>query len=142
MPKPYFTDIPLYGDDRGFVHCAMDHMDDRGIKRTYLVENLEKGMVRAWHGHAQATTYMHVISGVVKLAAMKMDDPDDIFTKVCSSRKPELFKVPAGYYNGAMSLTDGTKILVYSTLSFDEVKNDDFRLPWDYNKEIWKVEPR
>jgi dTDP-4-dehydrorhamnose 3,5-epimerase-like enzyme len=142
MDKPKLIDIKIYEDDRGSVYCAFDDMDFSGIKRTYVVQNFSKGMVRAWHGHAHAYTYMHALNGAVKLSAMKMDEPEDITSFVVTSKTPKMFMIPPGYYNGALSLTDDTKIMVYSTLSFSGVRNDDFRLPWDYLKDHWKVTPR
>ncbi len=150
MFKPRVIDIPLYQDDRGYVYCAMDYMHDKGIVRTYVVENHSKGMIRCWHGHREADTYLHVISGSAKVAAMKMEKCDisqdvivgETTTSVLTARKPQLFEIPFGYYNGTMSLEDNTKILVYSTLSFDEVKDDDERACWTINQDIWKVENR
>ena len=82
---------------------------------------------------------MHVLSGAVKISALNMDDFEDITSFVLTGRTPKIFEVPDGFYNGALSLTDRTKIIVYSTLAFDEVKNDDFRLPYDFIKNHWKV---
>ena len=140
--EPAVMTVALHQDDRGFVYCALDNMDQLGIKRTYLVENFSKGRVRAWHGHRKADTYIHVLQGAVKLAAMDMDDHSRLQVVTLTGRKPQVFFVPAGWYNGAYSLTDGTKLIVYSTLSFEEVKNDDERLGWKTNIEIWKVENR
>ena len=67
---------------------------------------------------------------------------NDVTVVTMSARKPQLFFVPAGYYNGAMSLTDNTKILVYSTLTFPEVKNDNERACWSLHKDVWEVENR
>lgn len=139
---PDVIDIPVYTDDRGYVYCALDNMEDVGIKRTYVVENFNKGMIRAWHGHKKAKTLMHVIKGAVKVAALNMKNHEDVKTAVLTERKPQMFYVPAGYYNGAVSLTEGTKILVYSTLTFDEVKKDDFRESYKVRGDIWEVKNR
>ncbi len=147
--KPKVIDIPLYQDDRGSVYCAMDMMHDKGIKRTYVVENFSKGMIRAWHGHRKGDTYMHVISGAAKMASLKYVDnygepwsEGEPSLNVITARKPQLFYIPAGWYNGAMSLEDNTKILVYSTLTFDEVKKDDVRLDSDVWHNVWEVKQR
>jgi dTDP-4-dehydrorhamnose 3,5-epimerase-like enzyme len=140
--RPEVYDIPVYQDDRGFVYCVRDHLFSDMIQRTYIVENHSRGLVRAWHGHRKGDTYMHVLSGVVKLAAMNIDNEEDVTCAVLTDRKPQLFYVPAGFYNGAVSLTDNTKILVYSTLTFDQVKSDDQRLDWKVNKKIWEVKNR
>jgi len=140
--RPEVFDIPVYQDDRGFVYCARDNMFDDTIQRTYVVENHSKGMVRAWHGHRKADTYMHVIQGAVKIAAMNIEDHGDVTSAVLTDRKPQMFYIPAGFYNGAVSLTNNTKILVYSTLTFDQVKSDDCRASWTINKDIWEVKNR
>lgn len=140
--KPEVFDIPVYQDDRGFVYCARDNMFDDMIQRTYIVENHSRGLIRCWHGHRKGDTYIHVFRGVVKLAAMNMDNHKDITCAVLTERKPQLFYIPAGFYNGACSLTDNTKILVYSTLTFEQVKKDDERLDWNVRKEIWDVKNR
>lgn len=142
MSSPELIDVVVHTDDRGHVYVPMDLLNDKGIKRTYIVENFSKGTTRAWHGHRKADTYMFVLEGAVKLAAMNMDNPDDILIKTVTARNPKLFYVPAGYYNGATSLTDDTKILVYSTLSFDEVRDDDHRLAWNVRGQIWGVQNR
>ena len=142
MSKPRVIDIPAYEDDRGYVYCAMDELEDKGIQRTYVVENHSRGMIRAWHGHRKAHTYMHVLRGAIKLVALNMDDDSDVFVATLTDRKPAIFYVPPGYYNGAMSLTDGTKIMVYSTLTFEQVKSDDEREDWKVRRDVWEVHNR
>lgn len=140
--EPSILQRALHTDDRGFVYSALDQMDSLNIKRTYVVENISRGQVRAWHGHKEADTYMHVIRGVAKLAALNMDD-GRLYAMTLSEKNPQVLFIPGGWYNGAVSLTDGTKIIVFSTLTLDEVKNDDYRQPWDYaGKDIWKIENR
>lgn len=143
MDSPEIISLPLFVDDRGTVHCPMDELNSKGIKRTYIVKNWSQGRIRAWHGHQKADTYMHVIEGAVKIAAKpitatnpkfhtgdlaaKLFNESNYIVKTVSAEKPEVIFIPAGWFNGAMSLTEGTKILVYSTLSFSEVKDDDIR---------------
>lgn len=142
MVKPYFINLELHEDDRGSVHCILDNIANYGIKRIYLVENLARGQVRAWHGHTRGDTFIYCVSGNVKCAGLSMDDVDSVVSGVLTSRKPRIFFVPRGWYNGAMSLTDNTKLLVFSTLSFDEVKEDDARLAWDVTPGVWEVKNR
>ncbi len=161
LTKPQLIDIKLHQDDRGYVYCAMDDMDKVGIKRTYVVENLVAGQIRAWHGHKRGRTFFHVVKGVVKVAALPfgLAEPGSmpeietyrqrlyeaekrVVVATISDRTPKLFYIPEGHYNGAMSLTEGTKILVYSTVSFDEVKEDDVRLDSSVLDTIWKVKHR
>lgn len=140
--KPHLIHRNLFVDDRGYVYGAFDKMDEFGIKRTYVVENHDRGFVRAWHGHRKATTYMHVIYGAAKLVAAPMDGGDPVVVTV-SARSPAIFVVPPGYYNGSMSLEPGTKILVYSTITLEECHSDDFRKSWyELHPAIWDVKWR
>lgn len=140
--KPIFIDIDLHEDDRGSVHCIMDNLCDFGIKRIYCVENFGRGQVRAWHAHKDGDTYMYCANGSVKVGGLNIDDMLDITTGVLTARRPRLFFVPRGFANGAMSLTDNTKLIVMSTLSFKEVRRDDIRLPWDAVSGVWEVKNR
>ncbi len=155
MTEPRVIDMPLYVDDRGTVHCAFDNMHNFGIRRTYIIRNWAKGMIRAWHLHMNGNTYFHVIDGVAKIAALKYDpkaywsNEEYIMTidnpltiVILSSEKPQLFMIPKGFYNGFSSLMDNTKILVYSTLSFADCENDNKRLSSKAFKEIWETKDR
>jgi len=133
--KPFVDMAELYVDDRGTVYCPFDHNGDGDvgeIKRTYVVHNWEKGRIRAWHGHREGWTGLHVIHGAAKIVAIPIgcytqDEVNLQETVVLSDKRPGIFWVPPGWYNGHMSLEDNTKILVYSTHTFEEVKEDDVR---------------
>jgi len=144
VSKPQIIELKLHADDRGMVYGALTDLHQRGIKRTYVVRNWSKGMIRAWHGHKNAETYMHVIKGAAKVAAIPMEASGERLITVLTEHTPGILYVPAGYYNGAMSLEDDTRILVYSTLLLEDVKNDDFRAPCSYydGDTIWEVRAR
>jgi len=60
---------------------------------------------------------------------------------VVSAAKPAVVFIPAGFANGLMSLTADTLIIVFSTATVAESRNDDCRYParyWD----IWNVTER
>ena len=143
MEKPRVIDIPVHVDDRGSVYGAFDELDRAGIKRTYVIRNWQPGTIRAWHGHKKAGTYIHPIKGTAKICALKMNE-NDFFSATISAAKPQLFYIPPGWYNGTMTLQEDTRLLVYSTLTLDEVKNDDERksLTELERLNIWKVRDR
>lgn len=153
--KPSVIDIPIHVDDRGSVYGAFDDMDKFGIKRTYVVRNWQSGTIRAFHGHMKAATYIHVIKGTAKICALKIKPESDIdtsgdlggptsqetFIMTLSAAKPQLFYIPPGWYNGTMTLQEDTRLLVYSTLTLKEVKNDDFRkaVTEEERRHVWSV---
>jgi len=146
MSLPSLLECQLYTDDRGYVHCVMDDIDKLGIKRLYVVENFSRGTVRAWHLHKTGSTYVQVLSGAAKVAALKYAPNVNTLEKpICfslSARTPKVLHIPPGYYNGAMSLEDNTKLLFMSTLSFSAVKEDDARLDASVHDDIWIVRRR
>ena len=142
MFKPIIEYMPLHIDDRGSVYCVKDNLSAPfleeaamaipPIKRTYIVQNWEKGRVRAWHGHRDGWTGMHVIRGAAKVVARPFYDGakgGELVSATLSERRPGILWVPPLYWNGAVTLEDDTRILVYSTLTFEQVKQDDPRAP-------------
>ena len=133
-------------DARGDVSFVNDFFFG-GIKRFYMIENHQQGFVRAWHAHKKEAKYVMVVKGAALVGAVKIDDwekPSEIVQVerfILSEKKPSVLYIPAGYANGFMSLTVDTKLIFFSTLSFEESQSDDFRFSsrhWD----IWQIEER
>ena len=133
-------------DDRGalsFVNdfCVTD------FRRFYIVSNHGAGFVRAWHGHRHERKAACVLSGAALVCAVEVDDwetpsPDlHVHRYALSERNPSVLLIPAGYANGFMNLTPGTRICFFSSSSLEESASDDVRFParfWD----PWSVEER
>jgi len=133
-------------DDRGSLRFVND-FGFAGVKRFYVIENHRVGYVRAWHGHKKEGKYFFAAKGSFVIAGVKVDDwekpskdlPVERF--VLSDESPSILYLPPGYSNGLMALTEGARLMVFSTSSLDESKGDDYRLParyWD----CWSVEER
>ena len=133
-------------DDRGTL-SFVNYFDFTGVKRSYLVSNHAKGFVRAWHAHRREAKYVTVVKGAAVVGAVAIDnwehpDPEaPVHRFVLSAQKPAVLSIPAGYANGAMSLTDDTIIQYFSTAGIAESGEDDVRYDarhWD----PWTVEER
>jgi dTDP-4-dehydrorhamnose 3,5-epimerase len=133
-------------DDRGSVSFVND-FGFNGVKRSYLIQNHRQGFVRAWHGHKIESKYMMCVSGSVLVGAVKVDSWDSpsktaqVHRFVLSAGSPAVLAIPAGYANGLMNLSEDAKLMVFSTTTMEQAKDDDFRFPsrhWD----IWSVEER
>jgi dTDP-4-dehydrorhamnose 3,5-epimerase-like enzyme len=142
--KLYTGDLAV--DDRGEVGFVND-FDFAGVKRFYTVKNHRQGFVRAWHAHRREAKYVMAVEGAALIGAVKIDDwdhppPDTPVSRyVLSAVKPRVLYIPAGYANGFMSLTDGLRLIFFSTSTLAESQGDDFRYAaryWD----IWTVEER
>src|SRR5262249_3356188 len=133
-------------DDRG----ALGFVDDfnfAGVKRFYTVTNHSSGFVRAWHGHRMEAKYCTVVRGSFLVCCIQIDDWSNpsadlsIHRFVLSEATPSVLHVPEGYVNGFKSLTDGAKIMFFSTSTLEESLKDDIRFParrWD----PWSIEER
>src|SRR3990167_4902705 len=128
-------DGDIFVDDRGTLRFVNSFPFD-GVKRFYQIENFDKGVVRAFHGHLKEAKYFYVPQGTILLCAVALDDPKKPSKKstvermVLSAKKPRIVFVPAGYANGFRSLEKNTQIMIFSTSSLEESKGDDYRFPY------------
>ena len=146
MEDPKLINGDIIIDERGSISFVND-FDFNGIKRFYTIQNHKRGFVRAWHGHKNEAKYFTVVKGDALICAVKIDNWKNpskdlkINRFVLSEKKPSILFLPAGYANGAMSLTPNTKIMVFSTSTLQESQTDDIRFNsryWD----PWKIEER
>lgn len=131
-------------DDRGSVRFA-NGFQFQNVKRFYQVQNHRAGFIRAWHGHKKEEKYVWVASGSAIVGLVPLDaNPGDLCQLkkiVLSEQSPKVLRIPAGHYNGFMSLTANTRILFFSTSTLEESSKDDIRLPYDaWN--IWNEDYR
>ena len=139
--KPEFIESNYFLDDRGYLQFANDFSLDE-FKRFYVVENHRANFVRAWHGHKKEAKAFLCLSGEFKLGLVNpvdMENPDssavpEIF--YLGERKPGILLVPGGYANGIQNLKEGSRLMVFSSSTVEESKNDDFRIEWDF-WDIW-----
>ncbi len=134
------TDIaPTFGDDRGYF-TAINFENE--MKRAYLIRNHKAGIIRAFHGHKRETKTLYCIKGAFKVICISMDSKEwKPFT--ITEKGSNVLKIPSMVYNGFVSLTDDSELLVLSSSTFEESKGDDFRIPYDaLGKEVWGVDHR
>jgi dTDP-4-dehydrorhamnose 3,5-epimerase len=129
-------------DDRGEVGFVND-FDFKEVKRFYVVRNHRQGFIRAWHAHRRESKYVTVVQGAAIIGAVKIDDwvnPSkdlNINRYIISAEKPAVVFIPNGYANGFMNLTADTKLIFFSTSTFEESQDDDIRYdayywnPWE-----------
>jgi dTDP-4-dehydrorhamnose 3,5-epimerase len=144
--EPQLIKGGLAADDRGFVSFVND-FNFKDVRRFYMVENHAAGFIRAWHGHKKEGKYVLVVKGSALICAVGVDNwvnPSrhlKIWRFTLTERNPAILYIPAGYANGAMTLSPDAKIMYFSTSELNESLNDDFRFEshfWD----PWKIEER
>ena len=126
-------------DDRGQLSFVND-FDFKDVKRFYMVDNHEKGFIRAWHGHKKEGKYVFVPNGAILIGCVNLET-EEIDRFVLSSSKPQVLYIPPGYANGFMNLQNNTKVMFFSTSTLEDSLGDDIRFEWD-KWNIWNIERR
>ncbi len=145
MEKPECFNLEIHSDDRGYLVPLTNELSEKigkPVKRTYIVGNFGRGVVRGLHFHEKEIKIFYIAKGSAKFVAINPENPEDKHIFVTSDRNPQLVIIPPGYANGWMSLEDGTILVSLSTSTFEESVNDDKRydpLKWG---DFWTLKSR
>jgi dTDP-4-dehydrorhamnose 3,5-epimerase-like enzyme len=128
------------------------------VKRSYFINNSQKGVIRGFHYHQNENKYFVVLRGAAKfvtaamsygtaLAISEKDFQDDFFkiepqSFVLTEHNAQMLVVPPGYANGWMSLTDNCLLLAMSSSSVRQSQGDDIRLDPYLFDDVWSVKAR
>jgi len=138
IPEIKYGDIAV--DDRGEIGFV-NSFDFHGVKRFYWIKNYVRGYVRAWHAHKREAKYFFPIRGSIVVGAVQIDNwekpskESKVYRFTLSANRPAIVYVPEGYANGVMTLTEDAVLIVFSTSTLEESKQDDFR----YNSRHWDI---
>jgi len=134
----------IHNDTRGTVKF-MNDFDMSEVKRCYQITNSHIGSTRGWQGHKIEQKWFYVTHGVFKLYLVKIDswsNPSSdlkVFEYYMNGNHPEVLYVPEGYANLIQMLSENAQLLVYSSLTLEDAKNDQIRFPlneWNFKKNI------
>jgi dTDP-4-dehydrorhamnose 3,5-epimerase len=147
--------IPLVAhmDDRGYLIEIARHADDpepHGVVhqfgQVYLVGDMTRGTIRAFHKHEELWDWFFISHGSAKFVLV--DDREDSPTRgemmaaVVGERRPALLVVPPGVYHGWMSLEDDTQMVSTASHVYNREKPDEVRIPPDAFGDVWTVKGR
>ena len=130
-----------FKDNRGSVSFVNDFKFDT-IERFYVITNSEENPVRAWQGHKLDAKNFFCVSGTFKVCFVKIDDWENpsseliVESVILDESITRVLHIPAGYANAIISLKKDSKLISFSTLPLDNVKDDDVRYDintWDVN---------
>ena len=143
--------LKVNADDRGYLIVLgssgrKDAPDLPVMREVYLVGDMAKGTVRAFHKHATLWDYFFISNGSAKFVLVD-DRPvsptkGEMNTFVLTERNPSLLIVPAGVYHGWMSLEDSTQMVSLANEPYDPEKPDEKRIPPDSFGDVWTVKGR
>lgn len=142
------VDLVARTDDRGYLIEIIRATDPHFTKfgQVYLVGDLARGTIRAFHKHAALWDWFFISHGTAKFVLV--DDRPDSPTRgeqntfVVGSRNPGLLVVPPGVYHGWMSLEDDTQMISTASDVYNREKPDEVRIPPDSFGDVWSVKGR
>ncbi|REG77477.1 WxcM-like domain-containing protein [Algoriphagus antarcticus] len=131
MTKPTLIPISIHKDERGELRYC-NEFDLSSVKRFYSIFFSEQDQIRAWQAHKVETKAIIPISGIAKIVLVEITDFDkglagQTFEFILDAGSPDVLLVPGGYANGLQSKSTDSSLMIFSNLSLDEAKNDDFR---------------
>ena len=147
--------IPLVAhmDDRGYLIEVARRADDpephsvvHQFGQVYVVGDMTRGTIRAYHKHAELWDWFFISHGSAKFVLVddRDDSPtkDEMMTIITGERKPALIVVPPGVYHGWMSLEDDTQMISIASHAYNREKPDEVRIPPDSFGDVWTVKGR
>jgi dTDP-4-dehydrorhamnose 3,5-epimerase-like enzyme len=143
---PQAIKLEYYSDDRGYLVPISNNLEKivgKKVKRTYVVGNYGKGVIRGFHFHKKEIKIFCIAQGAAKFIALNPSKPEnDRYIYTISSRCPQAVIIPPGYANGWVSLEDNTILVALSTSTFKESVKDDMRYdPYKWG-DVWSVKAR
>lgn len=158
IKEPILLKIQSISDDRGLLIPFADDIDHALFRRSYIVENYGKGVIRGLHYHKNEIKVFTMASGAGKfvtfdlppamvdrndpkeIAAHAKENPGSVKTWVLSNRHHAVLVIPACFANGWISLEDHSVLVSLSSSRFEEAMDDDFRIdPMIIGEKYWQV---
>lgn len=140
-----FENLVVRSDDRGYLVEILRANDPHFTKfgQVYLVGNIARGTIRAWHKHEVLWDWFFISHGTAKFALYD-DRPRsptyrETNTFVMGARQPAVLTVPPGVFHGWMSLEDDTQLVSTASEVYDRAKPDEVRVPYDSFGYDWSV---
>jgi dTDP-4-dehydrorhamnose 3,5-epimerase len=146
-------DLVAHYDDRGYLVEIVRQADDpepHGVVhqfgQVYLVGDMVRGTVRAYHKHEELWDWFFISHGSAKFVLKddRADSPTygEMMTIVVGERRPRLIVVPPGVYHGWMSLEDDTQMVSTASHTYNREQPDEVRIPPDSFGDVWTVKGR
>jgi dTDP-4-dehydrorhamnose 3,5-epimerase len=146
-------DLMAHYDDRGYLVEIARHADDpepHGVVhrfgQVYLVGDMTRGTIRAFHKHNELWDWFFISHGSAKFV-LQDDRPDsptygELMTVVTGERRPRLIVVPPGVFHGWMSLEDDTQMISTASHTYNREQPDEVRISPDAFGDVWTVKGR
>lgn len=123
-------------DKRGILIYSND-FNVSNFRRCYHITHDNTKVIRAWQGHQKESKAFWVTQGAFLLQWVSIDDfskPNKkLEVKSCrlDFETPRILILPGGIANGFQALEKHCSVMVFSNMSIESAKDDDYR--WEKN---------
>lgn len=141
-------ELETHIDDRGYlieiVRSTDPHLKKFG--QVYIVGNFTRGVIRAFHKHAELWDYFFISHGAAKFILVddRKESPTykEVNTFIICEKNPSLLVVPPEVYHGWMSLEDDTQLISTASEVYKRESPDEVRIPPDSFGDLWTIKGR
>ncbi|MFT5738255.1 MAG: dTDP-4-dehydrorhamnose 3,5-epimerase-like enzyme [Maribacter sp.] len=144
MSKISLIQGAVHEDPRGRL-SFFNTFDLSEVQRMYQIEPANEQIIRAWQGHKVEKKWFYCVQGsfiinIVKVTNFEHPSTDVIINQnIISAHTPNVLYVEGGYASGIKATSPNSKVLVFSNLSVEASKNDDYRFKADFWKANWEI---
>lgn len=128
-----------FTDSRGTLQFV-NNFHFEGIKRFYTITHPDTSIIRAWQGHKVETKHFFVTKGKFLICWVEIDNWDNpgkdliVNQQILEADEPQILIIPGGNANGIKALEADSQLIVFSDLTLEEAKDDDYRWKAEYFK--------
>lgn len=128
--EPVFVPVMPYTDDRGWSLMNLFN----GVMSAQGQVNFSiqyPGVVKAWHRHDKQTDFWACLIGHLKVGVHRESDGAS-WMIVMGEKRPGVLVIPPPLWHGAACVgSTPAGLLYYVTHTYDAVRPDEHRRPWD-----------
>ncbi|WP_367913179.1 WxcM-like domain-containing protein [Leadbetterella sp. DM7] len=127
----------IASDQRGNIRFVND-FDMSGIKRFYIIKNVDTETVRGWRAHRIEQRWFYVLSGSFILDLVVVDNWNSasrnlpVERKILTASDLSVIHIPQGYGTAIQSLEEESELLVFADHDIKHATLDDYTWPKDY----------
>lgn len=136
--KPSIISGSSFEDLRGRIFFNND-FNALGIKRIYMMENVDTHFERGWQGHKIEQRWFFASKGSFIIQLVKINNwevPDykaEVLNFELNSDKLDILHVPAGYASCIQAKGEDSRLVLLSDYGLGEIE-DEYRFPLEYFK--------
>lgn len=128
--------IDKFADERGVVVFA-NQFDISSYRRCYHITHDKTCVIRAWQGHMNESKAFWVTKGSfllqwIAIDSFKNTDKNlNAESVILNFESPQILILPGGFANGLQAVENNSSLMVFSSLSVENSREDDYR--WENN---------